>query len=127
MNRALVILAVACLLHPLAAAAQRDTRNAYAEGLAEYEAGHYREAISWLAVAGENGDLRAQQMLGFMYLYGEALYGAAVPRDVGMARAWLYRAEAQGSGVARHALAKLDRGAPVTPAVALVNSESSGE
>jgi TPR repeat protein len=106
-------------LCPLAATAQRDTRDPWQEAMSEYEIGHYGEAISWLAIAGENGDVRAQQMLGLMHAYGEALYGPAVPRDPGLARAWLYRAEAQGSGVARYALARLDRGQPVPRTLAL--------
>jgi|APFre7841882724_1041349.scaffolds.fasta_scaffold00271_9 TPR repeat protein len=114
-------------LCPLAATAQHDTRDPWQEALNEYEIGHYREAISWLSIAGENNDVRAQQMLGLMYVYGESLYGAAVPRDVGLARSWLYRAEAQGSGVARYALARLDSGQPVPPAVAIANREASGE
>jgi TPR repeat protein len=114
-------------LCPLAAIAQRDTRDPWQEAMNEYEIGHYREAISWLAIAGENGDVRAQQMLGLMHMYGETLYGPAVPRDLGLARAWLHRAEAQGSGVARYALARLDRGQPVPPGLAIANREPSGE
>jgi TPR repeat protein len=124
------VLAAACAiltLCPLAATAQRDTRDPWQEAMSEYEIGHYQEAISWLAIAGENGDVRAQQMLGLMHVYGEALYGPAVPRDPGLARAWLYRAEAQGSGVARYALARLDRGQPISTGLALANQRTSGE
>ncbi len=127
MKRTFAALAAAVLLTPLAAPAQQDARNAFDEAVAQYEIGHYREAVSWLSIAGENGDVRAQQMLGLMHLYGDALYGAEVPRDLGLARAWLYRAEAQGSGVARYALTKLDRGAPAAPTLAVVSSEASGE
>jgi TPR repeat protein len=114
-------------LCPLAVTAQHDTRDPWQEAMSEYEIGHYREAMSWLAIAGENGDVRAQQMLGLMHVYGEALYGPAVPRDPGLARAWLYRAEAQGSGVARYALARLDRGQPVPRTLALNHRQASGE
>lgn len=128
MKTQLVAAAFAALvLFPAVAPAQQDTRDPWEQALTEYEIGHYREAISWLSIAGENNDVRAQQMLGMMYVYGESLYGAAVPRNLGLARAWLYRAEAQGSGVARYALARLDRGQPVPPVLAIVNRQASGE
>jgi TPR repeat protein len=117
----------ALALVPAAAPAQQDTRDPWEQALVEYEIGHYREAISWLSIAGENNDVRAQQMLGMMYAYGESLYGTAVPRDLGLARAWLYRAEAQGSGVARYTLGKLDAGRPVPPTLAIANRQASGE
>jgi TPR repeat protein len=128
MKRTLMAAVFAALvLSPLAASAQRDTRDAYQEALAEYETGHYRDAVSWLSIAGENGDVRAQQLLGMMYLYGEELYGSAVPRDLGLARSWLYRAEAQGDNVARFTLSRLDRGRPIPSTLALMPGEASGE
>lgn len=128
MKSTLVAAALAALaVFPLAAAAQQDTRDAWEQALIEYDAGHYRDAVSWLAIAAENNDVRAQQMLGMMHVYGPALYGAAVPRDLGLAKAWLYRAEAQGSDLARFAIARLNKGQPVPPTVALANDQASGE
>jgi TPR repeat protein len=41
-----------------------------------------------------------------MCLYGGALYGDAVPRDLGRARRWLAMAAGNGSEVARNLLAR---------------------
>jgi TPR repeat protein len=75
----------------------------------------WREALAWFEVAAESGDRRAQQIAGLMSLYGERLY-PGVARDVGRAKAWLYRAEAQGSIEAKHMLARLERNPEVDPA-----------
>ncbi len=53
------------------------------------------------AIAAEDGDVRAQRLLGMMYLHGEKLYGSAVERDYGMALSWLYRASASGRSTSR--------------------------
>jgi len=128
MKKQLVAAAFAALVFvPGLAPAQRDTRDPWEQALIAYEVGRYGEAVSWLSIAGENNDVRAQQMLGLMYVYGEALYGPAVPRDVGLGRAWLYRAEAQGSGTARFVIARLDRGEPVPTSLALADNQASGE
>jgi TPR repeat protein len=49
-------------------------------------------------------DVRAQEALGMMYLFGWQIYGEEVPEDRGQARAWFFRAEALGSELARHML-----------------------
>ena len=117
----------ALVLFPLAAHTQQDGRDPWEQALAAYEIGDYRDAVSWLSVAGENNDVRAQQMLGMMYVYGEQLYGTAVPQDIGLGQAWLYRAEAQGSDVARFMLVRLDRGQPIPSTLAIANKQASGE
>jgi TPR repeat protein len=128
MTRTLAIfLFSAAVLLPAAAYAESTAAGTYEEGLVLYEDSRYSDAISALSIAAEEGDVRAQQLLGMMYLYGEQLYGSAVPRDLGLARSWLYRAEAQGSQVARFALTRLDSGQPVPATLALVPTEESGE
>lgn len=69
-----------------------------------YEDSHYAESVRLLRPAAEGGDLRAQEMLGYMHLYGPALYGSEVPRNLDQARYWLQRAAAAGSTVATHGL-----------------------
>jgi TPR repeat protein len=75
----------------------------------------WREALAWFEVVAESGDARAQQIAGLMNLYGERLY-PGVARDVGRAKAWLYRAEAQGSEEAKYILSRLERDPWLDPA-----------
>jgi TPR repeat protein len=75
----------------------------------------WSDALAWFEIAAESGDARAQRIAGLMNLYGERLY-PGVARDVGRAKAWLYRAEAQGSIEARHMLARLERNPAIDPA-----------
>jgi TPR repeat protein len=123
---AIALFAAAALL-PVAAFADTPAPGTYEEGLALYESQRYPDAISVLAIAGENGDIRAQELLGMMYLYGEQACGTAVKQDVGLARGWLYRASAQGSRIAVWTLARMDDGRPMPVQMALVQSEASGE
>jgi TPR repeat protein len=126
MRKFLAFALFAVLLLPVASLAQTAVAGTYADGLALYEDGRYVDAISALAVAGEDGDVRAQRLLGMMYLYGEQLYGSAVPRDYGMALSWLYRASAQGDPVAIRTLISARIGAVPPPSgPALVRSEAS--
>jgi TPR repeat protein len=110
-------------LVPVAGLAQSNVPGTYAEGLALYEHGRYVDAISALAIAGEDGDARAQRLLGMMYLYGERLHGSAVERNPGLALSWLYRASAQGDEVATWTVARIVV-APVPIGPALVRSEA---
>lgn len=77
-------------------------------GLAEAASSYFDEAIEaiqdWdyataaerLRAAAEQNDPRAQEMLGFMLLWGEQLYGGAVRRDPAAGFQWLTRAAANG-------------------------------
>ena len=66
------------------------------EGLAAYEAADFPAALrEWQPLA-EQGDARAQEMLGYMYDLGEG-----VPENDGVAAAWYLRAANQGSADAR--------------------------
>jgi len=73
------------------------------------------EALTWFEVAAESGDRRAQQIAGLMHLYGDRMY-PGIERSVGSAKAWFYRAEAQGSVEAKYMLARLERNPSLDPA-----------
>jgi TPR repeat protein len=104
MKKRLACLLFAASLVPATGLAQSGAPDSYAEGMVLYEDGRYVDAMAALALAAEEGDVRAQRLLGLMYLYGERLYGSAVARDRGMALSWLYRASAQGDRIATFAL-----------------------
>jgi TPR repeat protein len=73
------------------------------------------QALAWFEVAAQDGDRRAQQIAGFMLLYGDRLY-SGVQRDYERARTWLERAKAQGSEEARYMLSRLERDPWLDPA-----------
>jgi TPR repeat protein len=76
---------------------------------------NWPEALTWFEAAAEAGDRRAQQIAGFMNLYGERLY-PGVERNYERARAWLLRAQAQGSEEAKYMLSRLERDPWLDPA-----------
>ncbi len=128
MTKAIVIaLFTAAALLPASGFAGSTVPATYEEATALYQDGRYMDAISALAIAAEDGDVRAQRLLGLMYVYGESLYGPAVHRDVGLGRAWLYRASAQGDKDAAWTLARLDRGQPLPHEIAVLQHDASGE
>ena len=108
------LLMAAAMAFPAAALANGDLEPA----MEAYERSHYAESVRLLRPAAEGGDLRAQEMLGFMHLYGPALYGAEVPRDPEQARYWLERAAAAGSTVAMRGLTWI-KGHPASAAAAI--------
>lgn len=71
---------------------------------AEYEVQHYAAALAAYEQAAHQGDHRAQEVAGLMCLYGDALYGPQVSRDLPRARYWLQQAAAGGSEVAQSLL-----------------------
>jgi TPR repeat protein len=73
------------------------------------------QALAWFEVAAQAGDRRAQQLAGFMLLYGDRLY-SGVQRDYERARTWLERAQAQGSEEAKYMLSRLERDPWLDPA-----------
>jgi TPR repeat protein len=73
---------------------------------AEYEVQHFASALAAYERAAQAGDVRAQEIAGLMCLYGGALYGDAVPRDLDRARRWFAMAAGNGSEVARNLLAR---------------------
>lgn len=77
------------------------------DGLASFRRGAYREALMELGATAERGDARAQEILGFMYLHGPSLYGAAVPQDRDRAMHWFGRAARAGREVSQHMMCVL--------------------
>jgi TPR repeat protein len=69
-----------------------------------YYQSNYTESMTWLRIAAEMPDVRAQEALGLMYLFGWKIYGEEVPQDRSQARAWFSRAATLGSELARHML-----------------------
>lgn len=96
-----LLLGVAAAAMLLVTAAAADDAASYRAGLELYERGHYAAALDALARSADAGNVRAQEMAGFMLLAGPALYGSAVPRDRAGGRAWLLRAARSGSAPAR--------------------------
>ena len=117
MKRLMMVLAVLTLMLPFTGRA--DDLLARAD-LAASD-GEWLEALYWYEVAGEEGTLRAQETVAFIYLNGERLF-PGVERNVALAKAWYYRAEAQGSAAASRMLAYIERPDGPVPAVAAAES-----
>jgi TPR repeat protein len=75
----------------------------------------YPRALAPLRTAAEAGDRRAQRLLGFMLLHGEALYRGVVADPI-QALAWLRRSSGQGEVQAAFVLARLEGRSGATPA-----------
>lgn len=80
----------------------------FEQGLADYEAGRYPQALIALHEAAAADNPRAQEMLGWMYLIGPSLY-PGVPRDLRAATQWLDRAAGHGSATSSVVLCALHR------------------
>lgn len=93
-----------------AAASAGDLENAR-EMFADYR---YAEGLIPLQRAAQAGDRQARRDLGLMLLYGENLYGPAIPRDHVQAKQWLRLARAEGCEVSRHVLAQQEKAQPST-------------
>jgi len=107
---AIAVIAAATLMPSVA-----HSNDALARAEEACENYRWLEALAWFEVAAEYGDRRAQQIAGLMHLYGDRMY-PGVERDVGRAKAWFYRAEAQGSVEAKYLLARLERNPSLDPA-----------
>jgi TPR repeat protein len=105
----------AALLVPATARPDEASADALARAEAACDAHDWPEALAWFEVAAESGDRGAQKIAGLMHLYGERMY-AGVERNLGRAKAWLYRAETQGSTDAQDMLARLERDPSLDPA-----------
>jgi TPR repeat protein len=69
--------------------------------MAAYERGDYLEAESLLLVAGHSGDPHAQELLGFMYAIGPALF-PGIWRTLMAAGNWFERAAGAGRPAAQY-------------------------
>jgi len=65
-----------------------DPEAARAEGLLEYENGHYTEAVRHFRNAAEAGDARSAEMLCLMYRLGATLYGNQIPASPADVARW---------------------------------------
>ncbi len=82
----------------------------------DYREGRYGQALSKFKHSAAQGDSSAQEIIGFMYLHGAALYGAEVAQDRDQAIYWFERAAHGGREVAQHMLCVL-RGRPANTVV----------
>lgn len=76
----------------------------YQEGEDAYLREDYETALSEWRPLAEKGDAEAQNMLGYMYRYGQG-----VPQDFELARQWYRRAADQGNAMAQNNLGALYR------------------
>ena len=77
-------------------------QSGFEKGAAAYKRGDYQTALEVFRPLAENGDAKAQSILGLMYSYGEG-----VPEDYREASRWYRRAADQGSSVAQYNLGML--------------------
>jgi len=72
-------------------------------------------ALEALRTGAESGDVRAQEVLGFMLLNGERLYGPGVHQNIAEGLMWLRRAAEHGSAVAGFIVARAEQDAARVP------------
>jgi uncharacterized protein len=98
MRKLAIYLASAMLLVTSSVIAQ----SGFDRGAAAYKRGDFETALAVFRPLAENGDAKAQSILGLMYSYGEG-----VPVDYGEASRWYRRAAEQNSYVAQYNLGML--------------------
>lgn len=67
-----------------------------------YVVGDFKTALSFLKVAAQQGNARAEYSLGYMYQHGEG-----VEADIDIAKSWYKKAAEQGHTKAKAALKKI--------------------
>jgi TPR repeat protein len=80
------------------------------QAMDDYEHGRYVKAEAGLRAAAEGGNLRAQELLGYMYAYGPKAY-PGIAFDPHEAALWFERAARGGSVSARYMYCSLTRNA----------------
>jgi TPR repeat protein len=65
-----------------------DAAAARAQGLLEYEIGHYTEAVGHFRTAAEAGDVRSAEILCLMYRLGSTVYGERIEASRSQAARW---------------------------------------
>jgi uncharacterized protein len=98
MRKLTVYLGSAMLLVASSGLAQAN----FDKGAAAYKRGDYQTALAVFRPLAENGDAKAQSILGLMYSYGEG-----VPEDYRESARWYRRAAEQNSSVAQYNLGML--------------------
>ena len=91
----------------LAAVMPAGAQNGLDRALVELEAYDYPRAVASLRAAADDGDRRAQRILGFMLLHGDRLF-RGVAADRAEAVAWLRKAAHAGDEQAAWFVARLD-------------------
>lgn len=99
-----VLIATAC--------ASALTQEAHAptieQAMDDYKHARYAKAEEGLRAAAKRGDVRAQELLGFMYSFGPKVY-PGIPYDRHAAAMWFERAARGGSASARYMYCTLTR------------------
>jgi TPR repeat protein len=83
-----------------------DVQTLYAAGLDAATEQDYARALGYFQQAAALGHRDAQRTSGMMLMYGEALYGAAVPTRKTEATAWLKAAAGAGCEVSAFLLSR---------------------
>lgn len=73
----------------IAGGSNADAHALFEQGLAEYEIGHYAQAIRDFKRAADEGDARSTEILALMYRFGERYYGNQVHADSVEAARWV--------------------------------------
>ena len=88
----------------------RTAAQSYLHAMEQYEASHFREAVTALREAARAGHVPAAHMLATMLLVGPRLYGEQVTKDVAEGVHWLRQAAASGNEIASFQLSRLAQG-----------------
>jgi TPR repeat protein len=80
----------------------------YEKATVAYRLGHYAAAHEQLLIAANKGDPAAQELLGFMYVFGPSIY-PGVTRDLVAGALWFDRAARSGRSTARFMSCALHR------------------
>lgn len=99
--RKLIAIVVCCTLL-LGCSHHKPKEDPYALAQADYQAGHYEQAVAGLMPLARQGNTDAQYTLGYMYYYG-----LGMKRDRTQGYFWLQSAAASGNPKANAALAML--------------------
>lgn len=86
---------------------------------AAYESGRFAEALALFEERGLEGDVRAQELVAMMHLFGPALYGNEIAADPACAARWFRAAALNGSTASQFVLAHMYKsgvGVPVNGA-----------
>ncbi len=86
----------------LLAVSSAPAQSGFETGVTAYKHGEYKTALSLFRPLAENGNPKAQTILGLMYSYGEG-----VQVDFREASSWYRRAAEQSYGVAQYSLAMM--------------------
>jgi TPR repeat protein len=78
-----------------------------ADAEAAYESGRFAVALALFEERGLEGDVRAQELVAMMHLFGPALYGKEIAADPACAARWFRAAALNGSTTSQFVLAHM--------------------